>query len=56
MIVIEINSQFRTLNQLIEVACRNISYRQPIEKVVRKTGNKKALHQKSKNKVKTWIS
>ena len=26
----------------------------PIEVEIRRTGNKKALHQKGKNKIKTW--
>ena len=56
MRVIEVNPQFRTLNQLIEIACRNVVNKKRVEKVVKRTGNKKSLHQKSKNRVKTWIS
>lgn len=49
---------YRTVNEIIDMAVRNTLLRlrtdKPIEIEVRRTGNKKALHQKSKNKIKKF--
>jgi hypothetical protein len=46
------------VNEIIDQAVKNTLLRlrndKPIEIEVRRTGNKKSLHQKSKNKVKSW--
>ncbi|NSB90492.1 hypothetical protein [Clostridium saccharobutylicum] len=46
------------MNEIIDQAVKNTLLRlrndKPIEIEARRTGNKKALHQKGKNKVKTW--
>lgn len=48
----------RNINEIIDQAVKNTLLRlrndKPIEIVNKRTGNKKALHQKSKNKVKSW--
>jgi hypothetical protein len=48
----------RSVNEIIDQAFKNTLLRlrndKPIEIEVRRTGNKKALHQKSKNKVNVW--
>lgn len=48
----------RSVNEIIDQAVKNTLLRlrtdKPIEIEIRRTGNKKALHQKSKNKVKVW--
>lgn len=48
----------RNIEEIIDQAIKNTLLRlrnnKPIEIEVRRTGNKKALHQKSKNKVKSW--
>ena len=49
---------FRTVNEIIDMAVRNTLLRlrnyKPIEIETRRTGNKKALHQKGKNKIKRF--
>lgn len=48
----------RNIEEIIDQAIKNTLLRlrnnKPIEVEVKRTGNKKALHQKSKNKVKSW--
>jgi hypothetical protein len=48
----------RTIDEILDKAVKNtlimLRDRQPIEKEIKRTGNKKSLHQKSKNKVKSW--
>lgn len=48
----------RSVNEIIDQAVKNTLLRlkndKPIEIVNKRTGNKKALHQKGKNKVKSW--
>lgn len=49
---------YRTIEEIIDKAIGNTLYKlkndKPIEIVKKRTGNKKALHQKGKNKVKSW--
>ena len=49
---------FRTVNEIIDMAVRNALLRlrndKPIEIVNKRTGNKKSLHQKGKNKIKKF--
>ena len=49
---------YRTVEEIMIQAVKNALLRlrtdKPIEIEVRRTGNKKALHQKGKNKVKSW--
>ena len=58
MLVVEVNKYCRTLEEIMERAAKNAKERldqEPRkEKLVKRTGNKKALHQKGRNKVKTW--
>ena len=58
MSVVEVNKYCRTLEEIIEKAVENAKSRlkeaEPKQRVAKRTGNKKALHQKSRNKVKTW--
>ncbi|NMF06277.1 hypothetical protein ACUH7Y_06985 [Clostridium beijerinckii] len=48
----------RSIDEIIDQAVKNTLLRlrtdKPIEIVNKRTGNKKALHQKGKNKVKSW--
>lgn len=48
----------RNIDEIIDQAIKNTLLRlrsdKPIEIEVRRTGNKKALHQKGKNKIKSW--
>ncbi len=50
----------RNINEIIDAAVVNTLSRlrneEPKQKVVKRTGNKKALHQKKSNKVKLWTS
>lgn len=50
--------KLRSVNEIIDQAVKNTLLRlrtdKPIEVEARRTGNKKALHQKGKNKVKSW--
>ncbi|WP_271814524.1 hypothetical protein [Clostridium beijerinckii] len=49
----------RTLDEIIDQAVKNTLLRlrtdKPIEIVNKRTGNKQALHQKGKNKIKKFI-
>lgn len=48
----------RSIDEIIDQAVKNAILRlrtdKPIELVKKRTGNKKALHQKGKNKVNVW--
>ena len=48
----------RSIDEIIDAAVVNTLSRlrseEQKQRVVKRTGNKKALHQKSRNKVKTW--
>ena len=48
----------RSIDEIIDAAVINTLSRlrseEQKQRVVKRTGNKKALHQKSRNKVKTW--
>jgi len=48
----------RNIDEIIDQAIKNTLLRlrtdKPIEVEIRRTGNKKALHQKGKNKVNVW--
>jgi hypothetical protein len=48
----------RSIDEIMDQAVKDTLLRlktdKPIEVEVRRTGNKKALHQKGKNKVKSW--
>ena len=50
----------RSLDEIIDAAVVNTLSRlrqeKPKQRVVKRTGNKKALHQKSSNKVNIWTS
>lgn len=50
----------RNISEIIDAAVVNTLSRlrneEPKQKVVKRTGNKKALHQKGSNKVKLWTS
>ena len=50
----------RSVDEIIDAAVVNTLSRlrneEPKQKVVKRTGNKKALHQKNSNKVKTWTN
>ena len=50
----------RSLDEIIDAAVVNTLIRlrneEPKQRVVKRTGNKKALHQKNSNKVKLWTS
>jgi len=50
----------RSINEILDAAIENAKLRlreEPIkENVVKRTGNKKALHQKSKNRRAVWIN
>ena len=50
----------RSLDEIIDAAVVNTLSRlrqeKPKQKLVKRTGNKKALHQKKANKVNTWTS
>ena len=50
----------RSLDEIIDAAVVNTLSRlrneEPKQKVVKRTGNKKALHQKGGNKVKLWAN
>ena len=50
----------RSVDEIIDAAVVNALSRlrseEPKQKVVKRTGNKKALHQKGSNKVKTWTN
>ena len=54
MLVVEVDKSYRTLEEIIEKAAKNAKERldqEPRkERLVKRTGNKKALHQKGKNK------
>lgn len=49
---------FRTTEEITRQAVKNaltkLKVDKPIEVEIRRTGNKKALHQKGKNKVNVW--
>ena len=48
----------RSVTEIIDQAVKNTLLRlrtdKPIEIEIRRTGNKKVLHQKSKNKINSW--
>ena len=50
--------RIRSVEEIIDAAVVNtlsrLRSKEPKQKIVKRTGNKKALHQKSRNKVKTW--
>ena len=50
----------RSINEILDKAVENAKLRlreePPKQRVVKRTGNKKALHQKSKNRRAVWIN
>ena len=54
------NIMARSLDEIIDAAVVNTSSRlrneEPKQKVVKRTGNKKALHQKERNKANIWTN
>ena len=54
------NIMARSLDEIIDAAVVNTLSRlrneEPKQKVVKRTGNKKALHQKERNKANIWVN
>ncbi len=49
----------RSINEILNAAVENAKLRlreEPKQRVVKRTGNKKALHQKSKNRRPVWTN
>ena len=49
----------RSINEILDVAVENAKLRlrkEPRQRVVKRTGNKKALHQKSRNRRAVWTN
>lgn len=49
----------RSINEILDVAVENAKLRlreEPKQRIVKRTGNKKALHQKAKNRRPIWIN